>query len=426
MKTLAYITVIFFFCVGYTQAGASTPSPYQTVTFGYFYDHLQAHGDWIELDDRLIVWRPRFTRHGWAPYQRGSWIWTNYGWYWDSYDSFGYIAYHYGRWYYDDYYGWIWIPDYEWAPAWVEWRYDDEYIGWAPLPPYAMYHRQHGISYSAAYTIGYHHWNFIKYRNFCRQNVYSYMIQSNEKYRVFARTKVRNEYSYRNNGIVNHGIERDFIRQRGGDGMREREIVFTNSENVRTRQSQVGNTRIEVGIPADNSNNTEARDMKISRGERTSSINTADVSLTSREDMRRIRENSQSQQNVRQAPKAENSNREQTRIEPGTGNKQQVREERQIDRPKREEIRERVRDNQEKRENDVRQFENQKDRSRQSVPEVRTEKQNPRGSRESVQKQETRNSETRRMDRARTQDNREPSRESGTRVNEENPRTRSR
>ncbi|MCX7916289.1 MAG: hypothetical protein N3A53_08330, partial [Verrucomicrobiae bacterium] len=50
-------------------------------------------------------------------------------------EPFGWAVFHYGRWYYDDYYGWIWIPDRIWGPAWVEWRETETYVGWAPLLP---------------------------------------------------------------------------------------------------------------------------------------------------------------------------------------------------------------------------------------------------------------------------------------------------
>ena len=30
-----------------------------------------------------------------------------------------------GRWFFDDSYGWVWVPGSEWAPAWVAWRYGD-------------------------------------------------------------------------------------------------------------------------------------------------------------------------------------------------------------------------------------------------------------------------------------------------------------
>ena len=32
-----------------------------------------------------------------------------------------------------DSYGWVWVPGYEWGPAWVSWRTGGDYVGWAPL-----------------------------------------------------------------------------------------------------------------------------------------------------------------------------------------------------------------------------------------------------------------------------------------------------
>ena len=50
-------------------------------------------------------------------------------------EPYGWATYHYGRWLYDDFQGWVWKPGVEWAPAWVGWRSNDDYIGWAPLGP---------------------------------------------------------------------------------------------------------------------------------------------------------------------------------------------------------------------------------------------------------------------------------------------------
>jgi hypothetical protein len=49
--------------------------------------------------------------------------------------SWGWITYHYGRWYLDGDDGWVWISGDEWSPGWVDWRYGDQVIGWAPLAP---------------------------------------------------------------------------------------------------------------------------------------------------------------------------------------------------------------------------------------------------------------------------------------------------
>ena len=50
-------------------------------------------------------------------------------------EPFAWAVYHYGRWGYDEDYGWFWVPGDTWAPAWVQWRYSDDYVGWAPVGP---------------------------------------------------------------------------------------------------------------------------------------------------------------------------------------------------------------------------------------------------------------------------------------------------
>ena len=71
----------------------------------------------------------------WRPYSDGYWAYTDLGWTWVSYEDFGWATYHYGRWANLDSYGWVWVPGYEWGPAWVSWRTGGDYVGWAPLPP---------------------------------------------------------------------------------------------------------------------------------------------------------------------------------------------------------------------------------------------------------------------------------------------------
>lgn len=206
---------------------------------GYFYSNLSPYGNWISIDYGVYAWRPTIISRSWAPYKIGRWIYSDYGWYWDSYEPFGFIVYHYGRWHYDDYYGWIWIPDYEWGPAWVEWRYDDYYIGWAPLPPYAVFRISIGIVYTHTYVIPISHWHFVKFRYFGDPYVYNYYIPEKTKYRVHSNTKYRNEYRYSNGRVRNEGVEFDFVRQRAGDSIRKRDIQITddprNLNNTRRR-----------------------------------------------------------------------------------------------------------------------------------------------------------------------------------------------
>ena len=194
---------------------------------GYFYSNLTPYGTWICLDYGIYAWRPTIIVRNWSPYRIGRWIWTDYGWYWDSYEPFGFIVYHYGRWHYDDYYGWIWIPDYQWAPAWVEWRYDDYYIGWAPLPPYAVFRVSIGIIYTHTYIIPISHWHFVKFRYFCDPYVYNYYVPEKIKYRIHSGTKFRNDYNLISGRVRNEGVSYDIVRERSGRTIEKRNLHFT-------------------------------------------------------------------------------------------------------------------------------------------------------------------------------------------------------
>lgn len=101
-----------------------------------FYDALVDYGDWVLVEPRGFVFRPRVDPLWWRPYYDGYWAPTDtYGWVWNSADPFGWATDHYGRWLYDEFQGWVWTPGLEWGPAWVEWQMGGDYVSWAPLPP---------------------------------------------------------------------------------------------------------------------------------------------------------------------------------------------------------------------------------------------------------------------------------------------------
>ena len=90
-----------------------------TVSFQFFYDQLSPYGQWIDNPEFGYVWIPD-AGPGFVPYAtEGNWVLTGFGWTWVSGYPWGWATFHYGRWYFDNYYGWIWIPGDEWAPAWV-------------------------------------------------------------------------------------------------------------------------------------------------------------------------------------------------------------------------------------------------------------------------------------------------------------------
>lgn len=139
-----------------------------SITFQDFYDALTPHGDWVELADYGYCWRPFVDDH-WRPYTDGQWVYTDAGYTWLSNEPWGWATYHYGRWTKVQGWGWVWVPGYEWGPAWVSWRANDEYIGWAALPPEAVWTPSAGFSVfvDIDYGIGPDWYAFCPVRYFC-------------------------------------------------------------------------------------------------------------------------------------------------------------------------------------------------------------------------------------------------------------------
>lgn len=251
-----------------------TKSMYNYHSYKLFYSSLKPYGEWIEIDDGIIAWRPVAVRINWKPYLIGRWCWTKHGWYWDSYEPFGWAVYHYGRWFYDDYYGWIWIPDDQWGPAWVEWRYDDFYIGWAPLPPYAFFRIDIGIHFSINWHSHYSYWNFVPFNHFCDHHVHYFVLDSRRSYKIFERTKYRNNYSYRDGRIINDGIDRSVIERKARIRIREYDINdvddYKKIERIRDRD----NNRIYTYRFSDKDYETltRNRDSELRKVERRSSL----------------------------------------------------------------------------------------------------------------------------------------------------------
>lgn len=253
----------------------------------YFYSNLNSHGKWIELSDGLVVWRPFDSFGRWTPYARGKWIWSNYGWYWDSFEPYGHIVYHYGRWYFDDYYGWLWIPDYEWGPSWVEWRYDDDYVGWAPLPPYAVYSYSTGIRYTKSYIINVGWWKFVYIKHFNSPSVYNHFVSKKYRDKIYKNTKSFYDYGYERERIINRGIDPRLVETRSKTKIRESEIVrsasLMNDRDPVTRSSD----RIEIRQPLD-VRSSELRDLKIERSSRKSNLDMANIEIGRNTEKREI------------------------------------------------------------------------------------------------------------------------------------------
>jgi len=311
MKNLIVLIVIVFSILSFqSSARADNGSD------GYFYNALAPYGQWIETNDGLMVWHPTYLDRNWAPYTYGNWEWTEDGWFWNSDEPFGYITYHYGRWYNDEYYGWIWVPDDQWAPAWVEWRYDDDNIGWAPLPPYAEFSIGVGLHYTREYHPNYAYWNFVAYNHFCDANVYHYYAGPRVKYRIYNSTVLRNDYDYNNGRVINRGIGYDMVRERSGRTIVTHEIVRVNDPRELNNNGNKDVIRTYVATRNDVSR-SNLNNLNIKRPDRNSSLDATKINLTVREQTRTNEVNRQSdrQNNTvvqdRQRSGQENSPRQQ-------------------------------------------------------------------------------------------------------------------
>lgn len=131
-----------------------------------FVQPLAPYGSWVS-DEGVTAFQPspQIVGSDFTPYASfGQWAATTAGWEFQSSLPFSWATYHYGRWYQSPRYGWVWVPDTQWAPSWVEWRYGGGYAGWSPLAP-----RYVSASYQPR-------WFFVESCNLRNSNVFRYGI----------------------------------------------------------------------------------------------------------------------------------------------------------------------------------------------------------------------------------------------------------
>ena len=186
-----------------------------------FYSSLAPYGTWMNDSELGWCWQPQVAvfRSDWRPYgDRGRWLHSDVGWYWQSDYSWGWAPFHYGRWTQHHRIGWVWSPDSVWAPAWVTWRYTDGYCGWAPLPHHAHYHSDRGLYYrGSSVAIGFdfglrwNHFTFIASDRFVDSSPHHHYLPASRVQNIYQQTTVINNYNTINNTVINHGIPTSHI-----------------------------------------------------------------------------------------------------------------------------------------------------------------------------------------------------------------------
>jgi hypothetical protein len=192
---------------------AAPPTP--EVTVNQFYDTLSPYGAWVNVEGYGRCWRPTVVVYNpsWSPYcDSGHWVYTDYGWYWDSDYAWG-IAFHYGRWFRNPQFGWCWYPDTVWAPSWVAWRSGGDYCGWAPLPPFAVfrpgigfYYRGVSVGMDFDFGLSADCFVFVDAGHFCDRHPRSFCVPHERVTQVYHQTTIINNYNVVNNTVVNRGF----------------------------------------------------------------------------------------------------------------------------------------------------------------------------------------------------------------------------
>ena len=193
----------------------------QPTTVNYFYTSLAPYGNWVEVPEYGLCWQPTVAVASsyWRPYaDNGRWYWTDCGWYWHSYYSWGWAPFHYGRWHCPPGLGWVWTPDTYWGPAWVTWRYTPYYCGWAPLPPgchyvngFGLYYGNSSVGIGFGFGFGYDSYTWIHTSYFCDPYPHHYFVASGHARTCYNQSTPINNYAFSNGRIINHGMGVDRI-----------------------------------------------------------------------------------------------------------------------------------------------------------------------------------------------------------------------
>jgi hypothetical protein len=200
---------------------APAPPAQENVDQTVFEEALNPYGNWVIIDG-VRYWRPGVAVNNpdWAPYMtNGHWVYTDLGWTWVSDYPWGWAPFHYGRWHRHAVFGWVWWPDVTWGPAWVRWRTGDDFCGWAPLPPFSLFVPHHGFFFRGNFVdddfefgLAADDFFFVPSAHFCDNDVWGRRVDFHHRHDAFKRTVyVRNNFTYVNSRIVNHGPSIDFV-----------------------------------------------------------------------------------------------------------------------------------------------------------------------------------------------------------------------
>ncbi|MCX2433326.1 DUF6600 domain-containing protein [Pedobacter sp. GR22-10] len=230
----------------YQNDGYSTGN----VSLQTFYDELTPYGTWIQDPQYGYVWRPDVDQNEFRPYYtNGRWAMTEYGNTWVSNYDWGWAPFHYGRWVINSYRQWIWLPDTNWGPAWVDWRSGDGYYGWAPMAPSININ----LSFGRRYSVPEFCWNFIPQRNIYINTFPRYDYGRNNVY-IRNTTIINNTYVYNRRSYYGGPRVEDIRRATNRDV-----TVYRFDQSSRPGASRIGGREVSIYRPRPERNAVDNR-----------------------------------------------------------------------------------------------------------------------------------------------------------------------
>ena len=130
-------------------------------------------------------------------------------------EPWGWATYHYGRWVLlEEGPGWVWVPGYEWGPAWVAWRSSDDYIGWAPLPPEPFFEPRSGLSIGVSFNFGPSWYNFCEVRHFGSRRLRYNVCRPEQNVTIINQTVNVTRVVSQNSTVFNGGPDLQVVNRR--------------------------------------------------------------------------------------------------------------------------------------------------------------------------------------------------------------------
>jgi hypothetical protein len=118
------------------------PAPIQNLPPAVFYfaqKYSTLYGEWVWNSLYGYVWRPFLDSYypggNWQPFYYGQWRELNGEIFWVPEETWGWVPYHLGFWFWDEKLGWLWRPGSTFAPAWVVWDFYYGDYSWRPWSP---------------------------------------------------------------------------------------------------------------------------------------------------------------------------------------------------------------------------------------------------------------------------------------------------